>query len=265
MYKTTQEERLDLVIKLAKNADVFSEHFPEAKLLEGDGWSAGVSGIAIELFNGGIVFKNRTEAVDETIAAFEAANCPGTIKLFGAGQAVAGHLINKGWVPRSTSPLMMWKPDNSLDSFTLRDGLTVERLPSTHESRKILWDIFVICYGEAPDLMRDTFMNVFVVHPDDFTYALKKEGEIVSIVTAVAQGDYVGIWSMATPPDHQKKGYGGELLKYVMKKHAELGAKDFALVATEAGKVLYDKLGWQTIEHYTSYGIKREEGENPYV
>lgn len=213
MYKTTQEERLELVLKLAKNADLFSEHFPEAKLLEGDGWSAGVSGIAIELFNGGLVYKNRTEAVDEVIAAFESANCPGTVKLFGASQAVAGHLIEKGWVPRSTSPLMMWKPDNSLDSFTLRDGLSVERLPSTDESRKTLWDIFVICYGEAPDLMRDTFMNVFVVHPADYTYALKKDGEIVSIVTAVVQDDYVGIWSMATPPDHQKKGYGGRAFK----------------------------------------------------
>ena len=265
MYQTTQEERLELVIKLAKNADIFSEHFPEAKTLEGDGWSAGISGIPIELFNGALVHKNRTEAADEVIAAFESANCPGTIKLFGAGQAVAGHLISKGWVPRSTSPLMMWKADNSLDAFTLRDGLSVERLPSTDESRKILWDIFVICYGEAPDLMRDTFLQVFVVHPADSTYALKRDGEIVSIVTAVVQDDYVGIWSMATPPDHQKNGYGGELLKYVMKLHTELGAKDFALVATDAGKVLYDKLGWQTIEHYTSYGIKREEGENPYA
>lgn len=265
MYKTTQEERLELVIKLAKNADIFSQHFPEAKTLEGDGWSAGVSGIPIELFNGALVYKNRTEAVDEVIEAFESANCPGTIKLFGSGQAVAGHLIDKGWVPRSTSPLMMWKADNSLDAFTLREGLSVERLPSTDENRKILWDIFVICYGEAPDLMRDTFLKVFVVHPADHTYALKKNGEIVSIVTAVVQDDYVGIWSMATPPDHQKNGFGGELLKYVMKLHTEIGAKDFALVATDAGKVLYDKLGWQTIEHYTSYGIKREEGENPYV
>ncbi|CAN2211420.1 NAT_SF domain containing protein [Candidatus Nanopelagicaceae bacterium] len=265
MYKTTQEERLDLVLKLSKNADLFSEHFPGARILEGDGWTAGVSGIPIELFNGALVFKNRNDAVDEVIAAFESANCPGTIKLFGSGLTVAGHLIEKGWVPRSTSPLMMWKADSSLESFALRDGLSVERLPSTDESRKTLWDIFVICYGEAPDLMRDTFMKVFVVHPADYTYALKKDGEIVSIVTAVVQDDYVGIWSMATPPDHQKKGYGGELLKFVMKRHTELGAKDFALVATDAGKVLYDKLGWQTIEHYTSYGIKREEGENPYV
>lgn len=265
MYKTTQEERLELVKKLASNADIFSEKFPEAKILEGDGWSAGVSGIPFEIFNSGLIFKNRTEAVDEIIAQFESANVSGTIKLFGAGLGVAAHLLGKGWVPRSTSPLMMWKSDNSLDNFSLREGLSVERFPSNEESRQILWDLFVIVYGNAPDEMRDAFLKIFVVHPDDYTYALKKDGEIVSIVTAIQQGDYVGIWSMATPQAHQKQGYGAELLKYVMKLHTELGGKDFALVATDAGKVLYDKLGWTTIEHYTSYGVKREEGENPYA
>ena len=169
-------------------------------------------------------------------------------------------------MPRDTSPLMMWKADNSLDGFSLREGLSVERFDQNDESRKILWDLFVLVYGNAPDEMRDAFMKIFVVHPEDYTYALKKDGEIVSIVTALQQDDYVGIWGMATPPDHQKNGYGGEILKFVMKKHCELGGKDFALVATDAGKVLYDKLGWETIEHYTSYGIRRdEEQENPYA
>jgi GNAT superfamily N-acetyltransferase len=265
MYKTTQEERLELVKKLASNADIFAAEFPEAKSLDGDGWSAGISGVPFEIFNSALIFKNRNEAADEIIGHFESANVPGTIKLFGPGLGVATHLLNRGWVPRSTSPLMMWKPDSSLDSFALRDGLTVERFPASDESRKTLWDLFVIIYGEAPDEMRDAFLKVFVVHPDDYTYALKKNGEIVSIVTAVQQGDYVGIWSMATPHAHQKQGYGAELLKHVMKLHTELGGKEFALVATDAGKVLYDKLGWTTIEHYTSYGIKREEGENPYA
>jgi GNAT superfamily N-acetyltransferase len=265
MYKTTQAERLELVKKLASNADIFLEYLPGSKIHEGHGWSAGVSGVSFEIFNSGLISENHNEAADEIIGLFEAAKVNGTIKLFGAGLGVASHLLSKGWVPRSTSPLMMWRADNSLDNFNLRDGLTVERFPSTDESRQILWDLFVIVYGSAPDEMRDAFIKMFVVHPDDYTYALKKDGEIVSIVTAVHQGDYVGIWSMATPPAHQKQGYGAELLKYVMKKHAELGGKDFALVATDAGKVLYDKLGWETIEHYTSYGVKREEGENPYA
>ncbi len=266
MYKTTQNDRLELVMKLARNVDIFSAHLPAAQNLEGDGWSAGVSGITFEIFNSAIITKNRKEAADEVINLFDSTNVSGTIKLFGAGQGVANHLLEKGWVPRSTSPLMMWRADDSLDDFSLRDGLEVERFPPTEESRKNLWDLFVIVYGNAPDEMRDAFLKIFVAHPDDYTYALKKNGEIVSIVTAIHQGDYVGIWSMATPPLHQKNGYGGELLKFVMKAHKELGGEDFALVATDAGKVLYDKLGWETIEHYTSYGIRRDaEQENPYA
>ena len=266
MYQTTQAERLELVKKLAKNADLFTAHLPHAKIHEGEGWSAGVSGITFELFNGALIFANRTEAVDEVIALFESEKVSGTIKLFGAGQSLASYLLEKNWVPRHTSPLMMWRADDSLDGFTLREGLTVERFAPTDESRRTLWDLFVVVYGSAPDEMRDAFMKIFVAAPEDYTYALKNDGEIVSIVTAAHQGDYVGIWSMATPPSHQKKGYGAELLKYVMKEHRALGGKEFALVATDAGKVLYDKLGWETIEHYISYGVRREgEQENPYA
>jgi N-acetylglutamate synthase-like GNAT family acetyltransferase len=265
MYKTTQSERLDLVNRLASNANLFSAHFPGAQQRDGDGWLASLAGVPFEIFNSSIIFKNRKEAADEIIEIFEKAKVSGTIKLFGAGLGVANHLLESGWVPRSTSPLMMWQPDGSLNSFKLRDGLSVERFDSSEKSREILWDLFVLVYGNAPDEMRDAFKNIFVVIPEDFTYALKKDGEIVSIVTAVHEGDYVGIWSMATPAAHQRKGYGGELLKYVMKRHTELGGKEFALVATNEGKILYDKLGWETIEHYTSYGIRREQQENPYA
>jgi GNAT superfamily N-acetyltransferase len=266
MYTTTQADRLELVRKLSQNAGLFSAHLPENETHKGDGWYAGVCGIPFEIFNGGLIVQNRNEAVDEIINLFESTKVPGTIKLFGAGLGVANHLLEKGWVPRSTSPLMMWQADDSFDDFMLREGLTVERFPSTEESRKTLWDLFVIVYGNAPDELRDAFLKIFVAHPGDYTYALKRDGEIVSIVTAVHEGDYVGIWSMATPPAHQRKGYGGELLKFVMKTHKALGGKEFGLVATDEGKVLYDKLGWETIEHYTSYGIRRDsEQENEYA
>ena len=265
MYKTTQAERFELVTKLSENADCFGSSFPGFKLHEGQGWVAGVTGVPFEIFNSGIVSENRTDAVDEIIALFENSKCDGTIKLFGSGQGVATHLLSKGWVPRSASPLMMWRADDSLNDFQLRDGLSVELLEHSAANRQMLWDIFVIVYGDAPEDFREAMMRIFLEVPEDHTYALYKAGEVVSIVTAVPQGDYVGIWSMATPPAHQKQGFGAELLKYVMKRHKELGGKDFALGATEAGKVLYDKLGWEVIEHFTSYGIKREEGGNLYV
>ncbi len=62
--------------------------------------------------------------------------------------------------------------------------------------------------------------------------------------------DTVGIWSMGTPTAHQKNGYGLQLLSYVMKIHKEMGAKNFFLHATVAGKFLYDKAGWITLDYF---------------
>jgi len=66
------------------------------------------------------------------------------------------------------------------------------------------------------------------------------------MVTRHPQG--TGIWSMATPPARQRRGYGYALLTEVMARECALGAGDFYLFATAAGQALYTRLGYQTVE-----------------
>lgn len=75
---------------------------------------------------------------------------------------------------------------------------------------------------------------------------------MVSIVTSTVFESNFGIYSMATPASAQKKGYGAQLLQYVQQFHAHAGQDTGLLFATAAGKFLYDKLGWNTLE-YTQY------------
>ncbi len=71
-------------------------------------------------------------------------------------------------------------------------------------------------------------------------------GTPVSTVWTTNVGPIIGIWAMATPPEHQRKGAGRAVLQYAIDYHLERGAKSFYLMATEAGKPLYDRLGFQT-------------------
>ncbi len=61
-------------------------------------------------------------------------------------------------------------------------------------------------------------------------------------------GSTVGIWTMSTPPEKQRQGAGQAVLRAAMQDHAKRGAETFYLIATAAGKPLYDKLGFSTVD-----------------
>lgn len=75
----------------------------------------------------------------------------------------------------------------------------------------------------------------------------------MSTVTVSGTGEIVGIWSMATPPDLQRRGAGKAALLGAMARSVEKGAHTFYLIATPAGKPLYDSVGFRTVETFPMY------------
>jgi GNAT superfamily N-acetyltransferase len=73
----------------------------------------------------------------------------------------------------------------------------------------------------------------------------------VSAVATTRHGATVGIWCMATAPEHQRRGAGSVLLTQVMAGHHASGARLFYLGATEAGRPLYERLGFRSVETIT--------------
>jgi GNAT superfamily N-acetyltransferase len=69
----------------------------------------------------------------------------------------------------------------------------------------------------------------------------------VSSVQTTRFGSSVGIWTMATLPEHQRNGAGRALLGHVMQHHRDRGATLFYLCATQAGYPLYEHLGFRTV------------------
>lgn len=78
-------------------------------------------------------------------------------------------------------------------------------------------------------------------------YLARVDGKAVSTVSTTRHDRIVGIWAMATLPEHQGKGAGKVLLSQVMERHRRRGAESFFLGATAAGFPLYEKLGYRTV------------------
>jgi GNAT superfamily N-acetyltransferase len=69
----------------------------------------------------------------------------------------------------------------------------------------------------------------------------------MSSVTITRSGNTAGIWSMATPPEHQGKGMGRALLSRIIDRLRHDGVQRFYLFATAAGFPLYRSLGFVTL------------------
>ena len=141
---------------------------------------------------------------------------------------------------------MIWSADDSVDSFTLRSELSVRRLVESDLDTMCV--IYKDVYAMSDEMIQD-MKKMLLASANDYTYGLFKDNQMVSLVTAMVFQDTVGIWSMGTPTAHQKNGYGQQLLMQVMKTHKEMGTKNFFLHATPAGKFLYDKAGWSTLDY----------------
>ena len=71
--------------------------------------------------------------------------------------------------------------------------------------------------------------------------------EPVSALATTVNGGYIGIWAMATSPPCQRRGYGHAALCFALDYH-QGRAERFYLTASDAGRPLYEGLGFTTVE-----------------
>lgn len=79
------------------------------------------------------------------------------------------------------------------------------------------------------------------------TYIAWDDESPMCTVSVTRTGDTGGISLMATPPEHQRKGFGRALLSQVINDYRRRGVERFHLGATEAGRRLYDALGFELV------------------
>lgn len=251
-----QEDRIALAHLLHEGAEALKGDAADTFYQVGDGWVVSLGQSKIAMFNEVVIETKRPQALDEIEAILAKHQKPANIRLYGAGLNQLDALQERGYSFFGASPFMMWTADDSLADFELREGLQVKRLDKSHIPQ--LCVIYKDVYGMSDEQI-EAFKLMLCVSDQEFIYGLYSGDEIVSIVTAVIYKDSVGIWSMGTPTAAQKNGYGAQLLSYVMKTHRHMGGQTFLLYASAAGKFLYDKLGWQTLDYvpYLSFtGVK---------
>ncbi len=140
-------------------------------------------------------------------------------------------------------PLMVYRPANApqcTNSFEMVRVKEENHVPPANL-------VAALGFGLDPDMVNRTFAPPYIHGPGVDLFLARQEGTAVSSVQTVRAGEIVGIWAMATVPHHQRKGAGTALLNHAMAYHCEQGAGLFYLVATPAGRPLYEKIGFRTV------------------
>ena len=246
----SQEARIDFYKQFIDGFQILFDALENRVIEDGDGWQIRLTEWPSPLFNRVVIHAARPEAMPEVNAILEKHKVPVLINLVGGGVEHTKALQDAGYTLRNTTPFMIWVSDDSQDNFALRDGLSVRHLDES--SLDVLKRIYKESFGFSDDVI-ELMGRILFANPLAATYGLFKDDEIVSAVMAVKSEGDIGIWNMATPIAHQKHGYGEQLLRHVMKSYKGLGAKKLLLTSSPAGKALYDKCGWQTLDYLPTF------------
>ena len=155
--------------------------------------------------------------------------------------------LRLGLSPIGQMPLMALRRTSA---FTETGGCTIERATDRVPIEQI-----VAMLAREMDLPVDPFLRVF--DPDTLAvrgmemFVAAQDGTVVSTVTVIQTDGVAGIWAMATASEHRRRGHGRALLTTVINRCLERGIARFYLHASEAGRPLYESLGFETVGHYS--------------
>lgn len=213
------------------------------------------TGLDFIFLNQAMVFDRDPEVLEKILVEVASWNIKCTVALAGPGLLQAETLRQRGFVSGGGSPLMAYAVDGSLKDFQLRQGLRAERTSLTNNFETNI-DLLVKTFGMTEETVRE-LMSSTIEDSDTFRYILFDGDIAVSTSVFIGNGDLVGCFDVATPAEHQRKGYGEELMKYMIQEQGALGRNMIVLQATPAGEVLYRRMGFQVIEYFQTWIMEK--------
>jgi GNAT superfamily N-acetyltransferase len=177
--------------------------------------------------------------------------CPATVMLAGPGLGTAQTLADLGWVTVGALPLMVRAPRHQppQDDQAVR-ALSEVDLPAL---RELLADTYGLDPGSASAAVPDRA----AASSDLEAWGLFEGGQLVAGVTTVIEDGSIVVWSMATRPGSQKRGYGRRLLNSVLARQHRAGVNGSLLHSSVEGEALYRAAGYEVVEYWQLWSRPR--------
>ncbi|WP_399896122.1 GNAT family N-acetyltransferase [Streptomyces sp. BBFR51] len=207
------------------------------------------------LLNGVISTARATDA--DELAAFAASLklAPVAWSVQVRGEQVEDRIVamagDHGLQQRMVLPFML----KELDAGDLRrseaDGVEVRRVLGDEGD---LYRTVMAAGYEGPEEIFSVFTAPAVMdHVSMRAYLAEVEGVPVATSFGVLVDDLVGVFNIAVPPQHRRRGYGRAATAAVLRDAYELGARTAFLHASPLGVPLYEAMGFRLTENWTLF------------
>jgi GNAT superfamily N-acetyltransferase len=145
-----------------------------------------------------------------------------------------------------TCPVMVYRPPTRPPDSGAAHGFGVGRVHDEAGVREANL-LAAAAYDSPVDAINRIWGPLLLEMPGFDLFVARRDGVPISTVMTIRHNAGVGIWTMATPPALQRQGGGRAVLEYAIGYHMDRGADTFYLGGFEAGKRLYDQIGFQTV------------------
>ncbi|MFD8035585.1 GNAT family N-acetyltransferase [Streptomyces sp. NPDC059717] len=235
---------------------LFAEAQPGGHVRRGaSGTSELVTTAPMPFLNG--VISTAREADAEEITAFAASphlrSVPWSVQVRGeeVDERIVATASGHGLRTRMEMPFML----KGLGEGDLRgfpdDGVNVRRVMSDESA---LYRTTMAAGYEGPEEIFSIFVTRSLMeHVSMRAYVTEAEGVPVATSFGVQVDDLVGVFNIAVPPRHRRRGYGTAATAAVLSDAYENGARTAFLHASPMGVPLYQAMGFRLAESWTVF------------
>jgi GNAT superfamily N-acetyltransferase len=216
------------------------------------GWWKAMSGVRNVDFNVLVCHGPDPALVTRSLEAVGATKNPAVITLAGPGLAGAQVLVDAGWVCIGTSPFMVLEGVGEA-----RFEVDPEVTEAGAADLPAVWDVVGETFQSGPKLAQVAIPEDVPETPGQSVWTLSVDGAVRSCVATVIVDGALMVWSMATLPAWQHRGYGRRLLTTALARGAAQGVTESILQSSPAGEPMYRALGYEVTEYWQLWSRPR--------
>jgi ribosomal protein S18 acetylase RimI-like enzyme len=226
-----------------------------ARINRNDGALVGVTGLPVPTLNG--VWAPdpppaaRLAVLLDGVAAADVPYClevPST-----APAEIAAMAEQRGMARDDDIPLMLLSDVAAVAHTPVPTGLTFRQLGA--DDLELHAKVAAAGFGAPPEVFEQLVGPRWLTTEGAAVLVAELEGEPVCTGVSLTVNARVGVFNIATPPQHQRHGYGAALTARLVADAALRGARSAWLQSSPAGYAVYERLGFQTVDRWQCWVV----------
>lgn len=230
--------------------------FPDGRWLVESGLVRYSTGKPAPRLNGVAVLDGRADrgAAEAWLAELAARGYPSCLMTRPAAPEWAGALAEQfGLADAGTEPLMWHREPATVTAPPGGPTLIAAVDPRDGDTVRAAQRLFAEGFGAPEEILGPMLSAEVIAVEGSTTYVGTSEGVACVVGTASLVDGYLGVYNIATPPPHRRRGHGAAMTVHVVLDGVRHGAHTAYLQASTDGFAIYERLGFRTIEEWRTY------------